>query len=109
ACEPWFSAELGFILADLRVIVCLGHYAWQAVWRDLGKAGFAVPKPRPAFGHGVEVHVDPPPRSGPPPKPGPPPRSGQSAKPGPPPRSDPSARSSQPPRSTASSAAEPAS
>ena len=57
ACEPWFGAELRFIIADLRVIVCLGHYAWQAVWRDLGKAGFAVPKPRPAFGHAAEVQV----------------------------------------------------
>ena len=55
ACEPWLSAELRFILADLRVIVCLGHYAWQAVWRELGQAGFEVPRPRPAFGHGVEV------------------------------------------------------
>jgi uracil-DNA glycosylase family 4 len=59
ACEPWFGAELRFIIADLRVIVCLGHYAWQAVWRDLGKAGFAVPKPRPAFGHAAEVQVNP--------------------------------------------------
>jgi uracil-DNA glycosylase len=59
ACEPWFGAELRFIIADLRVIVCLGHYAWQAVWRDLGKAGFAVPRPRPAFGHAAEVQVSP--------------------------------------------------
>ena len=63
ACEPWFGAELRFIIADLRVIVCLGHYAWQAVWRDLGKAGFAVPKPRPAFGHAAEVQVSLPPGS----------------------------------------------
>jgi uracil-DNA glycosylase family 4 len=58
ACEPWLSAELRFILADLRVIVCLGHYAWQAVWRELGRAGFAVPRPRPAFGHAVEAPID---------------------------------------------------
>ncbi len=57
-CEPWMSAEFAFILGDARAIVCLGHYAWQAVWRQLGKAGRAVPRPRPAFGHGVEVDLD---------------------------------------------------
>jgi uracil-DNA glycosylase family 4 len=59
ACEPWFSAELKYVLADLRVIVCLGHYAWQALWHELGKVGFAIPRPRPAFGHGVEVQIGP--------------------------------------------------
>ncbi len=57
-CEPWLSAELGQVLAEVRVIVCLGHYAWQAVWRQLGKAGYRVPRPRPAFGHGAEVTID---------------------------------------------------
>ena len=57
ACEPWFSAELGLASADQRAIVCLGHFAWQAVWRDLAKAGQPVPRPRPTFGHGVEVNV----------------------------------------------------
>ena len=57
-CEPWLSAEFGFVLPSTRVIVCLGHYAWQAVWRQLAKAGLAVPRPRPAFGHGVEAKVD---------------------------------------------------
>ena len=65
ACEPWFGAELRFILSDLRVIVCLGHYAWQAVWRDLVKAGFAIPKPRPPFAHATEIQVTPPPNSRP--------------------------------------------
>jgi uracil-DNA glycosylase len=59
ACGPWFSIELKYVLADLRVIVCLGHYAWQVLWRELGKIGFAIPKPRPAFGHGVEVQIGP--------------------------------------------------
>jgi uracil-DNA glycosylase len=39
------------------VIVCLGQFAWQAIWRELGRAGLAVPKPRPAFGHGAEVEL----------------------------------------------------
>ncbi len=57
-CEPWLTAELGFALPDARVLVCLGHYAWQATWRQLRKAGYLVPKPRPAFGHGAEADLD---------------------------------------------------
>ncbi len=56
-CEPWFSAELDLVSAHVRAIVCLGHFAWQAVWRDLAKGGQPVPRPRPAFGHGVEVSL----------------------------------------------------
>jgi uracil-DNA glycosylase len=56
-CEPWLSAELGLVSADLRAIVCLGHFAWQAVWRELARSGRPVPRPRPAFGHGAEVAV----------------------------------------------------
>jgi uracil-DNA glycosylase len=41
--------------ASLRVIVCLGGFAWQALWPALAAAGFAVPRPRPRFGHGAEV------------------------------------------------------
>jgi uracil-DNA glycosylase len=41
--------------ASLRVIVCLGGFAWQALWPALSAAGFTVPRPRPSFGHGAEV------------------------------------------------------
>jgi uracil-DNA glycosylase len=54
-CAPWFAAELELAAADLRVIVCLGHFAWLAVWRELRRAGYPVPVPRPAFGHGAET------------------------------------------------------
>jgi uracil-DNA glycosylase len=54
-CAPWLTAELGLVRERLRVIVCLGLFAWQAVWPQLGLAGFALPRPRPAFGHGAEV------------------------------------------------------
>jgi uracil-DNA glycosylase family 4 len=56
-CEPWFAAELNLTATDLRAIVCLGHFAWQAVWRQLARSGHRVPVPRPAFGHGAEVVV----------------------------------------------------
>lgn len=56
-CEPWLSAEFALVAASLRVIVCLGHYAWQAAWREIGQFKGRPPGPRPVFGHGVEVEV----------------------------------------------------
>jgi len=57
ACAPWLAAELERLRADLKVIVCLGHFAWQALWPLLAAAGYDVPRPRPAFGHGAEAVV----------------------------------------------------
>ena len=57
ACAPWLAAELEQVRASVRVVVCLGHFAWQAVWPQLGLAGFQLPRPRPAFGHGAEVRL----------------------------------------------------
>jgi uracil-DNA glycosylase len=45
------------VAADLRVIVCLGAFAWQAIWPVLGQCGYALPRPRPKFGHGTEVRL----------------------------------------------------
>jgi uracil-DNA glycosylase family 4 len=53
-CAPWLAAEIGFITGSLRVIVCLGAFAWQALWAPLRASGFVVPRPRPQFGHGAE-------------------------------------------------------
>ncbi len=57
-CEPWLAAEFDLIAASLRSVVCLGHFAWQAVWRELARTGLRIPVPRPAFGHGAEVMLD---------------------------------------------------
>jgi uracil-DNA glycosylase family 4 len=54
-CEPWLATEVTMVTGSLRSIVCLGGFAWQALWPALRAAGFTVPRPRPAFGHGVEV------------------------------------------------------
>jgi uracil-DNA glycosylase len=56
-CAPWLAAELRLVAATLKVIVCLGGFAWQALWPVLAEAGYEVPRPRPAFGHGAEAHV----------------------------------------------------
>jgi uracil-DNA glycosylase family 4 len=47
-CVPFLARELA-LLADLRVIVVLGQFAYDVVARLLGV------RPRPRFGHGVEV------------------------------------------------------
>lgn len=57
ACAPWLAAELHVLRDHLRVVVCLGHYAWQALWPQLAGIGYQPPRPRPAFGHGAEVSV----------------------------------------------------
>jgi uracil-DNA glycosylase len=54
-CIPWLTAELRMVTPSLRVIVCLGGFAWQALWPVLNEAGYAVPRPRPAFAHGAET------------------------------------------------------
>ncbi len=57
-CAPWLEAELAHVLPSLRVIVCLGAFAWQAAWGPLAAVGFGVPRPRPAFGHGAEAALE---------------------------------------------------
>ena len=54
-CAPWLAAEFALVAPAVRVIVCLGGFAWQAAWPMLRSAGFALPRPRPRFGHGSEV------------------------------------------------------
>ncbi|WP_369136694.1 uracil-DNA glycosylase [Modestobacter versicolor] len=53
-CSPWLARELA-LLPRLRAVVVLGGFGWTALWPVLGAAGYALPRPRPAFGHGVEV------------------------------------------------------
>ncbi len=54
ACRPFLEAELD-LLTGVRVIVCLGQFAWTRVLTVLADRGQAVPRPRPAFGHLAEV------------------------------------------------------
>jgi uracil-DNA glycosylase len=57
SCAPWLTAELRLLRDSLRVVVCLGHFAWQALWPQLSVSGYELPRPRPAFGHRVEVNL----------------------------------------------------
>jgi uracil-DNA glycosylase family 4 len=56
-CLPFLSRELA-LLADVRVLLALGAYAWDAALRVLAAAGHAT-RPRPRFGHGAEARVGP--------------------------------------------------
>jgi uracil-DNA glycosylase family 4 len=56
-CAPWLTAELAVMQPGLRVVVCLGAFAWQALWPQLRAAGYQVPRPRPAFGHGARAQA----------------------------------------------------
>jgi uracil-DNA glycosylase len=53
-CLPYLTRELAQ-LERVRVIVVLGGFAYDAIARVLAGAGTPLPKPRPKFGHGVEV------------------------------------------------------
>ena len=53
-CLPYLERELD-LLADSRVIVALGNYAWDGVLRAVRALGGEVPRPKPRFGHGAEA------------------------------------------------------
>ena len=55
-CAPFLARELD-IMDSARVVVVLGQFGWDAVLRVLAAAGEPVPRPRPRFGHGVEVAI----------------------------------------------------
>jgi len=54
ACARWLRAEVP-LLPRLRVVVCLGGYAWDAALRLLEHPL----RPKPRFGHGAEVDAGP--------------------------------------------------
>ncbi|MEE1754740.1 uracil-DNA glycosylase [Streptomyces sp. SP18CS02] len=54
-CRPWLSGELRLLRPTVRALVVLGAFGWQAVLPALAQAGWEVPRPRPAFGHGARV------------------------------------------------------
>src|SRR6188508_1860968 len=54
-CGHWLAAELDLLAPTLRAVVVLGAFGWQALLPVLARAGWIVPRPRPRFGHGVQV------------------------------------------------------
>ncbi|MEV5970339.1 uracil-DNA glycosylase [Streptomyces sp. NPDC051921] len=58
-CRPWLAREARLLRPTLRTVVALGAFGWQAALTALGEAGWEVPRPRPAFGHGVRATLTP--------------------------------------------------
>lgn len=56
-CARWLERDLELAAADLRAIVCLGAFAWDAALSAVRGLGWEVPKPKPRFGHAVEASV----------------------------------------------------
>jgi len=57
-CAPFLVRELA-LLENVRVIVPLGGFGWDAVLRTVAGLGHRVPRPKPRFGHGAEVEIGP--------------------------------------------------
>jgi uracil-DNA glycosylase family 4 len=55
-CAPFLGREIE-ILDEVRVILALGQFGWNAVLRVLALAGASVPVPRPRFGHGAAARI----------------------------------------------------
>ena len=58
ACRDYVERELE-ALGQLRVILCLGGIAWNAALELFASRGHGIPRPRPRFGHGVELQLAP--------------------------------------------------
>ncbi len=55
-CLAYLVRELD-ALADCRVIVALGAFAWDGAIRAMNALGSESPRPKPRFGHGAEASV----------------------------------------------------
>ena len=57
ACAGWLEREITLMEPTTTAVLALGGIAWQATFASLTALGWTVPRPRPAFGHGVEAAV----------------------------------------------------
>ena len=51
-CRPWLQRELD-LLPNIRVVLCLGGFAWTNAHQVVADRGIDTPKPRPRFAHGA--------------------------------------------------------
>ena len=56
-CADFLRREVEILWDRLHTIVTLGGFAYAVVLRTLAERGVAIPRPRPAFGHGVEIDL----------------------------------------------------
>ncbi len=55
ACAPWLDRDVELALPSLRAVLALGSIGFEAFLAAARRGGWAVPRPKPRFGHGVEV------------------------------------------------------
>ena len=56
-CADFLRREVEILWDRLHTIVTLGGFAYAVVLRTLAERGVAIPRPRPASGHGVEIDL----------------------------------------------------
>jgi uracil-DNA glycosylase family 4 len=56
-CAPFLARELALLEPTVRVAIVLGGFGWQALLGTLARSGWAIPRPRPMFGHGAVARV----------------------------------------------------
>jgi uracil-DNA glycosylase family 4 len=52
-CAPWLDRDLVLAAPRLRSMLALGSIAWDAALGAARRVGWAVPRPKPRFGHGA--------------------------------------------------------
>jgi uracil-DNA glycosylase len=45
------------LLDEVRVVLALGQFGWDAALRAFAAEGADIPTPKPRFGHGAEVRI----------------------------------------------------
>ncbi|MEO8468513.1 MAG: uracil-DNA glycosylase [Chloroflexota bacterium] len=55
-CAPFLGREMA-LLDEIRVVLALGQFGWDAALRAFTAEGVDIPTPKPRFGHGAEVAV----------------------------------------------------
>ena len=56
-CGSWLDRDLQLAQPHLSAIMTLGAIGWDAVLAAARRVGWEVPRPKPKFGHGVEVQL----------------------------------------------------
>ena len=54
-CGAWLDRDLELSAPGLRSVLALGSIAWDATLAAARRLGWAVPRPKPRFGHGAET------------------------------------------------------
>ena len=54
-CGAWLDRDLELSAPGLRSMLALGSIAWDASLASARRLGWAVPRPKPRFGHGAEA------------------------------------------------------